>query len=177
MAIITLAGGCFWCTEAIFQRLAGVRRVTPGYTGGELPNPSYEDVVSGKSEYAESVQIEFDSDKVSLELIYRVFFATHDPTSLNRQGSDVGSQYRSAIFYSNNQQRGLAEKVIADLQEEYDQPIVTEVEQLHQFYPAEKYHRGYYARQPQAPYCRAVISPKLAKLKEKFSEKMNSNQL
>jgi methionine-S-sulfoxide reductase len=164
---IVLGGGCFWCTEALLGTIVGVLRATPGYAGGVTADPSYRDVCYGETGHAEVVEVEYDPEVVSLEDLLEVFFATHDPTSLNRQGADVGTQYRSAVFYNSQGQKEKVEKVIARLAKDYDRPIVTEVKELDRFYPAEEYHQRYYARNPDQPYCRTVISPKLAKLRKK----------
>ena len=171
---ITLAGGCFWCTEAVYSIVKGVEKVEPGYTGGSIVNPTYEQVSSGITGHAEAVQVTFDNNVISLEEILEIFFATHDPTSLNRQGADVGTQYRSAIFYQNNQQKNVAEKVIAKLnkQEIWDIPIVTTVEPLSTFYLAESYHKDYYKKHPKQAYCQAVIIPKIAKLQKRYLDKL-----
>ena len=170
----TLAGGCFWCLEAVFERLKGVRHVVSGYTGGRQPNPSYEAVCTGATGHAEAVQITFDPDEISYRELLELFFAFHDPTTLNRQGADVGTQYRSAIFYHTPEQRQTAEQVIRALADErvYDAPIVTQLEALTTFYPAEAYHQGYYRSHPTQPYCHAVISPKMAKLRNKYRERL-----
>lgn len=172
--IITLAGGCFWCTEAVFSIVKGVEKIEPGYTGGSITNPTYEQVSSGTTGHAEAVQLTFDTNVISLEEILEIFFATHDPTSLNRQGADVGTQYRSAIFYQNNQQKNVAKKVIAKLnkQEIWDLPIVTTLEPLKTFYFAESYHKDYYKKHPKQAYCQAVISPKIAKLQKRYYNKL-----
>lgn len=164
-------GGCFWCTEAIFQSLKGVSSVLPGYTGGAMPNPTYEQVCQGNSGHVESTKIEFDPSVISYSDLLGVFFGTHDPTTLNRQGHDVGEQYRSVVFYTSPEQKLAAEKVIADLDKEkvYDDPIVTTVEPLKEFYVAENYHQNYFINNPGQPYCQAVISPKVAKFRQKFA--------
>ena len=159
--------GCFWCTEAIFARQDGVSSVMPGYAGGRKPNPSYEEVCSGTSGHAEVAEIEFDPKKISFEKLVDVFWESHDPTTLNRQGADVGTQYRSAIFYCNEAQRIAAEKSKAQAQGRFKDTIVTEIVPLNQFYRAEDYHQKYYDNNPNAPYCRFVIKPKLDKLKSK----------
>ncbi len=164
---IVLGGGCFWCTEALLNTLAGVYRATPGYAGGHTQDPTYRQVCNGGTGHAEVVEVEYDPEVISLEDLLEVFFATHDPTSLNRQGADVGTQYRSIILYDSLQQRERVEKIIARLAKDYDRPIVTEVKELERFYPAEDYHQRYYEKNPNQPYCRAVISPKLAKLRKK----------
>lgn len=172
MATATLAGGCFWCLEAVFLRLRGVHRVESGYAGGHVENPNYRAVCSGTTGHAEVVQIEFDPEVISYRELLEVFFAIHDPTTLNRQGADVGTQYRSAIFYHDQAQQQTAERTIAELEEQkiWDDPIVTEIVPLERFYPAEDYHREYYDRNPEQGYCQVVISPKVAKLRQKFAE-------
>jgi peptide methionine sulfoxide reductase msrA/msrB len=171
---ITLAGGCFWCTEAIYQMLNGVISVEPGYSGGTVANPTYEQVCTGKTGHAESVQIIYDWSKVSLDDILKVFFTEHDPTTLNRQGADEGTQYRSAIFYRNKGQQETAERIIAALNKEkvYDNPVVTEVTPFTHFYKAENYHENYYKLHKDAPYCRMVIQPKIEKFEKVFKDKM-----
>ena len=166
METITLAGGCFWCTEAAFRRLKGVFSVTPGYANGHVPHPTYEQVCSGRTGHAEAVQIEFDPTVITLADILSVFWLIHDPTSLNRQGNDVGPQYRSAIFCHTPEQLTGAQQSRAALEQTgvYRQPIVTVIEPLTSFYPAEDYHREYFDSHPEAPYCRLVIDPKLRKL-------------
>jgi peptide-methionine (S)-S-oxide reductase len=170
----TLAGGCFWCLEAAFQDLKGVENVQSGYSGGHVANPSYEDVCTGTTGHAEVVQITFDPSVVSFDDLLHVFFTIHDPTTLNRQGGDVGTQYRSAIFYHSPEQKATAERVIAELQAEnvWDDPIVTEVKPLAAFYPAEEYHRDYYRRNPNQGYCRAVIAPKVAKVRKLYFDRL-----
>lgn len=165
-------GGCFWCTEAVFKMLKGVKSVMPGYAGGTVANPTYEQVCTGRTGHAEAVEIEYDPALVSFETLMTVFFATHDPTTLNRQGADVGTQYRSAIFYTTPEQKTAAEKYIADLNasSEMGAPIVTEVSPLDMFYAAEEYHRDYYNRNKNQGYCQVVINPKLEKVQKKFAE-------
>jgi peptide-methionine (S)-S-oxide reductase len=172
----TLAGGCFWCLEAVFEQLQGVERVVSGYTGGSMASPDYHAVCTGRTGHAEVVQVTFDPAVVSFEVILDVFFATHDPTTLNRQGPDVGTQYRSAIFYTSPRQQEIAQRRIAELNAEeiWPRPIVTEVVPLTTFYPAEGYHQGYYRQNPQQGYCQAVISPKVAKFRQKFSAKLKT---
>ena len=172
--VATLAGGCFWCLEAAFQDLKGVERVQSGYAGGRVANPSYEQVCTGTTGHAEVVQITFDPEMVSFDDLLHVFFTIHDPTTLNRQGVDVGSQYRSAIFYHTPDQKATAERVIAELQSEHvwDDPIVTELKPLEAFYPAEEYHRDYFRRNPTQGYCSAVIAPKVAKVRKLFLDKL-----
>jgi peptide-methionine (S)-S-oxide reductase len=164
--IATLANGCFWCSEAIFKRLKGVKSVLPGYSGGMVENPSYEEVCTGKTGHAESIQIEFDPTVTPYEKILDVFWHTHDPTTLNRQGNDVGTQYRSAIFYHDQKQKELAEKSKRDLEKAgvYKNPIVTEITPFKNFYVAEDYHKNYYEEHQDAPYCNFVIDPKMQKL-------------
>ncbi len=164
--IATLANGCFWCSEAIFKRLKGVKSVLPGYSGGIVENPSYEEVCTGKTGHAESIQIEFDPTVTPYEKILDVFWHTHDPTTLNRQGNDVGTQYRSAIFYHDQKQKELAEKSKRDLEKAgvYKNPIVTEITPFKNFYIAEDYHKNYYEEHQDAPYCNFVIDPKMQKL-------------
>jgi peptide-methionine (S)-S-oxide reductase len=166
----TVAGGCFWCVEAVFQRLDGVASVTSGYAGGDVVDPSYEAVCSGTTGHAEAVQITYDPAVVSYADLLRVFFATHDPTTEDRQGPDVGSQYRSAVFTHDGAQRETAERTIEALQPSYDDPIVTEVEPLDAFYEAEPYHQDYFRENPDAPYCRVNVPPKIAKLESGFGE-------
>ena len=170
----TLAGGCFWCLEAAFQDLKGVERVQSGYAGGRVANPSYEQVCTGTTGHAEVVQITFDPQVVSFDDLLHVFFTIHDPTTPNRQGVDVGTQYRSAIFYHTPDQKAAAERVIAELQREHvwDDPIVTELKPLEAFYPAEEYHRDYYRRNPNQGYCSAVIAPKVAKVRKVYLDKL-----
>jgi peptide-methionine (S)-S-oxide reductase len=175
METITLAGGCFWCTEAIFASLKGVEKVMPGYSGGTVENPSYEEVSSGSSGHAESVQISFDPDVIPLSKLLYVFFKLHDPTTLNRQGADVGLQYRSAIFYTDEDQKKAAMEAITEIQKEYKDPVVTEVTKFTNFFPAEEYHREYYFKNHNMPYCRLVIDPKIQKLKKEFGEMVKSS--
>ncbi len=174
LEVATLAAGCFWCTEAAFSIIKGVERIEPGYTGGNIPNPSYDQVSSGETGHAEAAQIFFDPKVISYKQILEIYFAMHDPTSLNRQGADVGTQYRSAIFYHNQQQKDVAEKLIDELNKEaiFDKPIVTAVETLKVFYKAETYHKDYYKKHPKEPYCQVVIAPKIAKLQQRFFDKL-----
>jgi len=167
----TLAGGCFWCTEAIFQRLNGVKQVISGYSGGQLENPTYEQVSSGSTNHAEAIQIEFDPTIISFDTILDVFFATHDPTTLNQQGNDHGTQYRSAIFYHSDEQKETAEKKISQLTQDkhFDKPIVTEVTQFVNFFKAEDYHLNFYNRNKNYSYCNLVIDPKIQKLLKSYS--------
>jgi peptide-methionine (S)-S-oxide reductase len=170
----TLAGGCFWCLEAVFVELKGVERVASGYAGGTVANPSYELVCSGTTGHAEVVQVTFDPDVITYRELLEVFFTIHDPTQLNRQGPDSGTQYRSAIFYASPEQKTAAEAVIAELTHAklWDAPIVTEVKPLDAFYPAERYHQEYYRRNPNQGYCRIVIAPKVAKARRVFLSRL-----
>lgn len=170
----TLAGGCFWCTEAVFQRVIGVEKVISGFTGGTIKNPPYREVVTGRTGHAEAIQIHFDPEVVSYEELLHIFFATHDPTTLNRQQNDVGTMYRSAIFYHSEEQKATAERVIKKLEEEkvFSDPIVTELKKADAFYVAEQEHRDYYNRHRNQPYCQVIIDPKMKKLKERFSHKL-----
>lgn len=165
-----LAGGCFWCTEAIYKRLRGVLTVTPGYAGGTTENPTYEEVSSGTTGHAEAIQIEYDPDMISYEKLLTIFFATHDPTTLNQQGADVGTQYRSVIFSTDETEKEAAESIVRKLEAEgiYSDPIVTEIVPSTYFYPAENYHRDYYDRNRSQGYCHIVISPKIAKLMKEY---------
>jgi peptide-methionine (S)-S-oxide reductase len=170
----TLGGGCFWCTEAVFLELRGVIRVESGYTGGKTANPTYKDICTGKTGHAEVVRVTFDPKQISFADILEVFFVTHNPTTLNRQGPDSGTQYRSAIFYHSAEQKKVAEEMIARLNEAkaFANPIVTEVTQAATFYKAEDDHQNYYANNPKAGYCEVNIAPKLQKLREKFAAKV-----
>jgi peptide-methionine (S)-S-oxide reductase len=172
--VATLGGGCFWCLEAVYQELRGVEKVVSGYAGGEVANPTYQQVTSKTTGHAEVVQLTFDPEIVSFREILEVFFTIHDPTTLNRQGNDVGPQYRSAIFYHTEEQKRIAEEVIAEFEAEgiYDDPIVTEITSLDEFYVAEAYHQNYYRDNPMAGYCMFVIRPKVAKFRRKFMEKL-----
>ncbi len=174
LEIATLAGGCFWCTEAAFNIIKGVERIEPGYTGGTIPNPSYEEVSSGTTGHAEAAQIFFDPKIIIYKEILEIFFTMHDPTTLNRQGADIGTQYRSAIFYSTQEQKTEAEKLIEELTKEeiWSKPIVTKIEPLKLFFKAETYHKDYYKKHPKEPYCQAVITPKIAKLQAHFIVKI-----
>jgi peptide-methionine (S)-S-oxide reductase len=168
----TLAGGCFWCLEAVYDELKGVYSVESGYAGGHVDNPSYRAVCTGTTGHAEVVQIRFDPNVVSYRDLLNVFFTIHDPTTLNRQGADIGTQYRSAIFYHNEEQKKIAEEAIRDLnaQKIWDNPIVTEVTELDKFYLAEDYHQEYFARNPYQPYCQVVVAPKVSKFRKHFLE-------
>lgn len=171
---ITLGGGCYWCIEAIFENLDGVKTVTSGFSGGTTKNPSYDEVCSGKTGHAEVVQITYDKTKTNLDEILKVFFTVHDPTTLNRQGADVGTQYRSVIFYNNESQRKTALEIINELNKNkvYNNPIVTKVEPFKNFYEAEDYHQDYYAYNKNKPYCRLVIQPKLEKFEKVFKDRL-----
>ncbi|HEX6537002.1 MAG TPA: peptide-methionine (S)-S-oxide reductase MsrA [Gemmatimonadaceae bacterium] len=169
-----LAGGCFWCLDEIFRELRGVRRVVSGYTGGSAPDPTYEQVCTGATGHAEAVQIDFDPSVISYRELLEVFFTIHDPTTPNRQGADVGTQYRSAIFTRSEEQRMTAAQVIAELEAEHvwRDPIVTQVVPFERFYPAESYHQDYFRQNPAQPYCRVVIEPKVAKFRKQFLERL-----
>jgi len=173
----TLAAGCFWCVEAVFDDLNGVEDVVSGYAGGHTENPTYRQVCNGDTGHAEVAQIRFDPSVISFKDILRVFFSVHDPTTLNRQGHDIGTQYRSAIFYHNDEQKRDAEEVIKEITDEgvYDDPIVTEVVPLEKFWPAEDYHQEYFANNPNQPYCQAVVSPKVRKFRQKFADRLKSS--
>lgn len=173
----TLAAGCFWCVEAVFDDLIGVEDVVSGYSGGHKGNPTYQEVCSETTGHAEVVQIKFDPNVISFKEILQVFFTVHDPTQLNRQGNDVGTSYRSAIFYHTEEQRRVAEEVIAEFTAErlYDNPIVTELAAFERFWPAENYHQEYFANNPNQPYCAAVVAPKVAKFRQKFTSKLKSS--
>jgi len=170
METATLSGGCFWCTEALFKNLRGVKSVIPGYSGGSVENPSYEEVSTGETGHAETVQIEFDPKKISFKDILYVFFKTHDPKTMNRQGADVGTQYRSIVFFHDDRQKEEAKKLITHLEKDYTNPIVTQLLPFKEFYRAEDYHKNYYEKHKNTPYCRLVIDPKINKLKENFKE-------
>lgn len=174
METATLAAGCFWCVEAVFDDLKGVEDVVSGYSGGHVENPTYREVCDGTTGHAEVIQIRFDPDVISFKEILQVFFSVHDPTTLNRQGYDTGTQYRSAIFYHSDEQKRVAEETIAEVNAEkiYDAPIVTEVTPFDKFYIAENYHQEYFANNPSAPYCAAVVAPKVAKFRQKFVSKL-----
>jgi peptide-methionine (S)-S-oxide reductase len=174
MEVATLGGGCFWCVEAAFDEIRGVVKVESGYSGGEVTSPTYEQVCTGATGHAEVVQVTFDPNIISFKEVLEIFFTAHDPTTLNRQGADVGSQYRSVIFYHNEKQKEIAELVIEELDAEklWDSPIVTQVEPFKNFYKAEEYHRRYFSRHPEAAYCRVVIAPKIVKLRKKYREKL-----
>jgi peptide-methionine (S)-S-oxide reductase len=172
--LATFGGGCFWCTEAVFQQLRGVHSVVSGYCGGETPNPTYKEVCSGGTGHAEVIQVEFDPSEISYRDLLDVFFATHDPTTLNRQGNDVGTQYRSVIFPHNDEQRRVAEEAIREQNAsgEFRAPIVTTIEPYQEFFPGEGYHQNYFVDNPRLPYCAVVIAPKVEKFRKKFGGKL-----
>jgi peptide-methionine (S)-S-oxide reductase len=174
MDVIILGGGCFWCTEAVFQRIEGVNSVVSGYAGGLIEQPSYRQICTGTTGHAEVVKVEFDPEKVSLDTLLEIFWSSHDPTTLNRQGADVGPQYRSAIFYLNENQRELGEKMKAELNLAgvFDSPIVTEITAFSNFYPAENYHQDYYNQNGMQPYCQFVVKPKVEKIEKYFVDKL-----
>jgi peptide-methionine (S)-S-oxide reductase len=176
METATFASGCFWCTEAVFQRLNGVEKVVSGYAGGRVVNPTYRQVCGGDTGHAEAIQIHYDPSKVSYEQLLEVFWKTHDPTTIDRQGNDVGSQYRSAVFYHNDEQKKLAEQYKKKLDEAkiWDDPIVTEITEFTNFYPAEDYHQNYYNQNSNQPYCAFTIKPKVEKLEKVFRERLKS---
>ncbi len=172
--VVTLGGGCFWCVEAIFLELNGIESVVSGYAGGHTVNPTYQQICTGTTGHAEVVQITYDPETITLREILQIFLTTHDPTTLNRQGADVGTQYRSVIFYHDEGQRQVAEEAIRETEDAqiWRNPIVTELSPLDTFYPAEEYHQEYYARNGRQPYCQVVIAPKVAKLRKKYLEKL-----
>ena len=174
LGVATVAGGCFWCIEAVFVRVDDVESATPGYTGGTTADPTYEEVCTGRTGHAEAVQIEFDPARISYREILEIFFSIHDPTTLNRQGADIGTQYRSAVFYHNEEQKAVAEALISELTEGriWPGPIVTQVVPLDTFYPAEDYHHDYFSRNPNQGYCRAVISPKVAEFRRRWAGRL-----
>jgi len=175
--IATLGGGCFWCTEAVFSDLKGVVKVESGYSGGTVANPSYEEVCTGRTGHAEVAQVTFDPEVISYKEILEIFFTVHDPTTLNRQGADVGTQYRSVIFYHNNEQRAVAEQVIKEITAAgiLDAPVVTQVEPLKAFYKAEDYHQQYFENNPRQSYCQIVIAPKVRKFREHFRDRLKAD--
>src|SRR5213594_73607 len=174
LEVATFAGGCFWCTEAVFDQLKGVVNVESGYSGGNAPNPTYEDVCRGDTGHAESIQVTFDPSVVSYADLLRIFFTTHDPTTLNRQGADVGTQYRSAVFYHNPEQERIAKEVIKETNSAklWKKPIVTEIAPYKTFYKAEGYHQEYFKNNARQPYCQVVIAPKIVKLREHYRERL-----
>lgn len=171
MAQATLGGGCFWCVESAFQQVKGIAKVQSGYTGGHTEHPTYEQVCAGDTGHAEVAQLTYDPEVISYRQILEIFFTLHDPTQVNRQGNDIGTQYRTSIFYHDDEQHQQAEDIIQELTDSdtFDDPIVTEVTKLETFYPAEDYHENYFNRNPENPYCQAVISPKLAKFRRTFA--------
>jgi peptide-methionine (S)-S-oxide reductase len=174
--VATLAGGCFWCLEAVYEELRGVEKVESGYSGGAVPNPTYRQVCTGTTGHAEVVRVTFDPEVVSFREVLEVFFTIHDPTTLNRQGADVGTQYRSAIFYHDEEQKRVAEEVISELEAAglWNNPIVTEVTPFDTFYVAEDHHQGYYRNNEYQPYCQVVIAPKVAKFRSKYLAKLKA---
>ncbi|RAV27833.1 peptide-methionine (S)-S-oxide reductase MsrA [Sinomicrobium soli] len=174
LSVAVLAGGCFWCTEAVFKKLRGVKEVIPGYTGGTIKNPAYREICTGRTGHAEAIRVEYDEAEISFGELLDVFFATHDPTTLNRQGNDVGTQYRSAVFYTTDRQRETAREYITLLEREgvFNRPVVTEITEAGAFYPAETEHKDYYDLHPEQPYCQVVIRPKLKKLDTLFRKKL-----
>lgn len=170
----TLAGGCFWCLEAVYEMLRGVERVTSGYAGGHVPNPDYYSVCTGRTGHAEVVQLDFDPEQISYQDVLDIFFTIHDPTTLDRQGPDVGTQYRSAIFTHSPEQQQVAEAAVREVDSDgpWDDPVVTEVVPLEAFYPAEEYHQQYYRRNPTQGYCQAIVAPKVAKARSMFLERL-----
>lgn len=176
-AVAVFGGGCFWCTEAVFDELRGVKSVVSGYAGGSTQNPTYEQVCGGRTGHAEVIKIDYDPGEITFKDLLTVFFATHDPTTLNRQGNDVGTQYRSAIFYANEEQKREAEAFIKELNDSksFGKPVVTTLEPLGEFYEAEDYHQKYYANNPYQPYCQYMIPPKLQKLHKQFAALLKSH--
>ena len=174
MEVATLASGCFWCIEAVFREVDGVENVVSGYTGGATVNPTYQKVCTGKTGHAEAVQVSFNPFKISYREILEIFFSVHDPTTLNRQGADTGTQYRSAIFYHNEQQKAIAEELIGELNKAHlwKQPIVTQIVPLDTFYPGEDYHREYFSRHPEQAYCQMVISPKVSEFRKRWAKRL-----
>ena len=178
MEVATLGGGCFWCTQAVFSELKGVEKVESGYSGGTFPNPTYQQVCTGETGHAEVIQITFDPKVISFKDLLEVFFTVHDPTTLNRQGADIGTQYRSIILYHNDKQKLIAEKVIKEIESTrvWDRPIVTQLKPLEGFYRAEDYHQEYFKQNPGQGYCQAVIAPKVAKLRKQYHEGLKQNK-
>jgi len=168
-------GGCFWCLEAIFSDLEGVFRITPGYSGGHVPNPTYQQVCNTETGHAEVVQIDYDEDVITYKELLEIFFSTHDPTTLNRQGADEGTQYRSVIFYQNQGEKEIAEEVKRAMSELWEDPIVTEITPLDVLYPAEQYHKNYFRLNPEQGYCKMVIAPKVAKFRAQFKDKLRTS--
>jgi len=176
LEVATFAGGCFWCIEAVFREVDGIEQVVSGYTGGSTPNPAYQQVCTGQTGHAEAVRVKFNPSKISYREILEIFFSVHDPTTLNRQGADVGTQYRSAIFYHNEQQKAIAEELIGELNgaKLWKNPIVTQVVPVNTFYPAEEYHQEYFSRHPEQSYCQVVISPKVSKFRKQWSKRLKA---
>ena len=174
LEVATLAGGCFWCLEAVYLEMEGVERVVSGYMGGRVQNPTYEHVCMGTTGHAEVVQVSFDPARLSFKELLEVFFVIHDPTTLNRQGNDSGTQYRSAIFFHSPEQEAIAREVISEVAGDFESPIVTEVTPAVEFYPAENYHQNYFVSNPRQPYCMFVVSPKVKKFRDKFAKKRKS---
>jgi len=174
LEVATLAGGCFWCIEAVFREIDGVENVVSGYAGGSTTDPTYQQVCTGKTGHAEAVQVSFNPSKVSYQEILEIFFSVHDPTTLNQQGVDTGTQYRSAVFYHNEQQKAVAEKLIKELDEArlWNKPVVTQIVPLDTFYPAEEYHQKYFLRHPEQAYCQMVISPKVNKFRRQWAKRL-----
>lgn len=172
--VATLGGGCFWCTEAVYSDLKGVEKVESGYSGGNAPNPSYEDVCTGDTGHAEVVQLTFDPKVISYKDLLEIFFSIHDPTTLNRQGADTGTQYRSVILYHDENQKKIAEKVIEESRKNFNQPIVTQLVPFKAFYKAEDYHQEYFLNNPNQPYCQVVVGPKVAKFRKHYPDKLKS---
>ena len=172
--IATLGGGCFWCTEAVFQQIRGVRKVESGYAGGAGQNPTYEQICTGQTGHAEVVRLEFDPAVISYKELLEIFFTIHDPTTLNRQGNDAGTQYRSVIYYHDAVQKATAKEVMANMTEVWDEPIVTELSEAPMFYIAEAYHQNYFRQHPQQGYCSVVVAPKVAKARKLFASKLIS---
>ena len=174
LEVATLAGGCFWCIEAVFREIDGVDNVVSGYTGGATANPTYQQVCTGRTDHAEAVQVSFNPAQISYREILEIFFSVHDPTTLNQQGVDTGTQYRSVIFYHNEQQKVVAEELIGELNKAHlwRKPIVTQIVALDTFYPAEDYHREYFSRHPEQPYCQMVISPKVNKFRKQWGKRL-----
>ena len=174
LEVATLAGGCFWCIEAVFREVDGIENVVSGYTGGTTANPTYQQVCTGKTGHAEAVQVSFNTSKISYREILEIFFSIHDPTTLNKQGADMGTQYRSVIFYHNNHQKTVAEEVITELDKshQWQKPIVTQIVPLDKFYPAEDYHQEYLSRHPEQAYCQIVVSPKVNKFRKQWAKRL-----
>ena len=170
----TLGGGCFWCLEAVFGDLKGVHRITPGYAGGHTPNPTYQEVCTGRTGHAEVIQITYHPQTITYKELLEIFFSIHDPTTLNRQGADVGTQYRSVIFYHDQEQKAAALKVQKEIAPLWSDPLVTELQELNNFFPAEPYHRNYFRLNPEQGYCQLVIGPKVAQFRKKFAQKLRS---